>query len=159
MLRAGRAGAPRETWIREAVEELKGQEGVDRVGVWLEVVSPVQESSSSPLIFPGEVWEAGEIRAPFEWEQLSAEEPLPVKMLSAGKCVEYDLGIGNMGAILGPMAGLQRMVWVPVTGQGLLRGLILIGTKRKQAALVRSDAERVAAELGLLLEWQEQRRL
>lgn len=159
MLRAGRLASPRETWIREALEEMKDLEGIERIGVWLEGLPRDEEIDRSPVVFAGQLWEPEEGQIPFEWTKLSAEAPLPIQVLSAGKSVEYDWETAGNISILGATVGLQHMIWVPVTSQRILRGLILVGAGKKQMPLARECAERVSAELGLLFELQEQREL
>jgi signal transduction histidine kinase len=54
---------------------------------------------------------------------------------------------------------MRHLLWVPVFGQNLLRGLILVAAQKAGSALPRVLAEDVAAELALALEAEEQSRL
>src|SRR5271170_2624005 len=62
-------------------------------------------------------------------------------------------------AMIGPLVGLRHALWTPVEAKGRLRGLILTGSRRKQAALPMELAESVAAELALALEFEQEQRL
>jgi len=159
VLRVGRAGASRVEWVQEAILELKDQEGVDRVGVWLEEQLSADGVVAGPVIFRGEVWERGIGTGMPEWSRLSSESPLPMKSLGNGKSCEYEVERPNSGPILGPLLELQRVLWVPVLERRILRGVVMLGTQKRQKALPRTRAENVAEELGLLLELQEERRL
>jgi len=158
VLCAGREGASHEELIREAIAELRDQESADRVGVWLESPRGNQDLGHTGIL-RGQVWERDADNVPVEWTRLSTDAPLPNELLNAGKSVEYGVGGTEFAAILGPLLGLHRVLWVPVSERNVLRGLLMVGTKDKQKTLPRGMAERVATELGLLLEVEEQRRL
>ncbi len=159
LLRAGRAGASRDEWILEALQELKHEESVDRVGVWLEERASGEGREGEPVLFRGDVWEEGIGIGMPEWTRISGDAPLPMGMLCAGRSCEYGLEGPNQGPILGPLVELQRVLWIPVLGRRTLRGLVMMGTRQRQKALPRMRAEQVAEELGLLLEFEEERRL
>src|SRR5208282_1820496 len=54
---------------------------------------------------------------------------------------------------------LRHALWTPIEAKGRLRGLILTGSRRKQATLPTELAESVAAELALALEFEQEQRL
>ncbi len=161
VLRAGRAGAAHAEWVFEAIQELKDkhEEGVERIGVWLEEPMSAEGMDAGAVIFRGDVWEEGIGSGVPEWTRLSDDAPLPMEMLSAGMSCQYELEGPKPGPILGPLVGLERVLWVPVLGRQSLRGLVMLGTQEKHKALPRVKAEKVAEELGLLLEFEEERRL
>jgi len=143
------AGASRESWIREAIHQIAGTSGADRVGIWLE--------TSVPGSFRGLVWDRDREETPSEWQQLSMEAPLPHPVLTGAASVEVDLEASSECAVLAPLLELRRALWVPVQAQGNLRGLILAGAKQRAAQLSPKAIERVAAELALALELEEER--
>jgi signal transduction histidine kinase/ActR/RegA family two-component response regulator len=159
LLRAGRAGANRGERILEAIQELKNEEGVDRVGVWLEERDSREGRDTESVVFRGEVWDEGMGIGIQGWTRISGDAPLPMEMLNAGKKCEYKIEGMNQGPMLGPLVALQRVLWVPVVVRRILRGLVMTGTQQKQKSLPSARAERVAEELGLLLEFEEERRL
>ena len=160
LLRLGRAGtANHAEWILQAIQELREPQVVDRAGVWLEDSQGSLEASGSPVVFQGEVWERGIGSGPPGWTRLSGDALLPRELIQDGKTCEYDLEGRHAGLILGPVVGLGRALWAPVTAKGILRGMVLLGSKAKQATLPRALAEKAAEELGVLLEVEEWRRL
>ncbi|HYA63120.1 MAG TPA: PAS domain-containing protein, partial [Candidatus Sulfotelmatobacter sp.] len=159
LLRLGRAGTSHADWIFQAIQELRCSENVERVGVWLEEPQCGERMDAGPVIFRGEVWDQGIGSGPQEWTRLSGDAPLPMDLLDDGKFCEYELEGPNSGLILGPLVDLGRVLWVPVTRQRTLRGLVMLGARQKQAPIARKDAEKVAEQLGLLLELEETRRL
>lgn len=159
LLRVGRAGAPHAEWILEAIQQLKNEGGVERVGVWLEEPTGSDAVNSGPTIFRGEVWEQGVASGVPEWTRLSSDAPLPMQALGAGISCEYEVEGPKPGPILGPLLELRRVLWVPILGRQILRGLVMVGTQHKKKYLPRAQAEKTADELGLLLEFEEERRL
>jgi signal transduction histidine kinase/CheY-like chemotaxis protein len=157
ILFAAREGAAKDAWIRAGLKELLSVEGVERAGVWLE--EAVGEASARPgvVLFRGEVWDRGNASVPAEWKRLSTDSPLPAELLAEKKSVEYEPELEKGGPILGPLVGLARALWIPITSHGFFRGLLLAGTARKNVPLPRCCAERVALELGFLLEYEEVR--
>ncbi|HET7105462.1 MAG TPA: ATP-binding protein [Candidatus Acidoferrum sp.] len=159
VVRAARAGAGREIWVSEALLELQRQPGGERFGVWLDA-SPEEESApGSRVIFRGKVRHRGEGNEPGNWTNLSVELPLPLDLLSIGKTAELTLPENLRDPFLGPTLGMRHVLWVPVFGQNLLRGLILVAAQDSGRPLPRTLAEQVAAELALALESEEQNRL
>lgn len=159
LLRVGRAGARHAEWIQEAIQELKDEEGVERVGVWLVDPADTGATDAGPVIFRGEVWDQGVASGVPVWTRLSGDAPLPMEKLSAGVSCEYEVEGPKPGPILGPLLELRRVLWVPVLRQRILCGLVMTGTSKKVKALPHGKVERIAEELGLLLEIEEERRL
>jgi signal transduction histidine kinase/CheY-like chemotaxis protein len=157
LLRMGRASAStRADWIFQAIQELSERGGVDRVGVWLDEAQSAPESHSGGA-FRGEVWEREVGNGPAGWVRLS-EDAIPKELLE-GKSCEHSLDGRHAGLILGPLVELARALWVPVSANGMLRGVLMLGTRNKQVVLPRKAAEKTAEELGLLLELEEGRRV
>jgi hypothetical protein len=155
VVRAARAGAGRDAWILEALLELQMEPGAERFGVWLEPPPGDETIRASRVVFRGEVRERGQGKAPGRWTSLSVELPLPLDLLSIGKTAELTLEGELHDPLFGPTLGMRHLLWVPVFGQNLLRGLILVAAQDAGSPLPRVLAEEVAAELALALEWQE----
>ena len=159
ILRAARAGSGRAVWIREALLELQMEPGAERFGVWLDGPAADESSLARRIVFHGEVRERGEGNAPGKWTNLSVELPLPLDLLSVGKTAELTLADEVHDLVLGPTLGMGHVLWVPVFGRNLLRGLILVAAQHSGSPLPRVLAEEVAVELALALENEEQSRL
>jgi signal transduction histidine kinase len=159
VVRAARAAAGREAWIREALLELQMEPGAERFGVWLEAPAGDETIPSPRIVFRGEVRERGEGNGAGKWTNLSVELPLPLDLLSAGETAEQVLQGELQDPLLGPTLGMRHVLWVPVFGPNLLRGLILLAAEDAGSPLPRVLAEEVAAELSLALELEEQSRL
>src|SRR5208337_2367131 len=157
VLRAARAGAGHDEWIRIAIAELAMEQSIERVGIWLE--PGAEEGDKGTAVFSGTVWERNAGDLPPEWRKISAEAPLPREVLRGTSSVEYELVSASNAPMLGPLMELQRALWVPIIGHRILGGLILAGAREKQTLLPRAKVERIAEEIGLLLEMEEERRL
>lgn len=157
VVRAARAGAAREEWIRIAIDELAMEPAIERAGIWLELAAEHGEAGAG--IFSGAVWERNAGSLPPEWRKISTEAPLPREVLDGTSSVEQGLESTTCAPMLGPLVELQRALWVPIVGHRILGGLILAGTREKQTLLPRAKVERIAEEIGLLLEMEEDRRL
>jgi len=159
VVRAAHGGAGPDVWIREALLELQTEPGAERFGVWLD--SPVGDESSPgrAVVFRGEVREKGDGSGPGKWTNLSVELPLPLDLLSIGKTAELSLTRDLQDPLHGLTFGMRHVLWVPVFGQDLLRGLLLVAAQDADSPLPRVLAEEVAAELALALEWEQQKRL
>lgn len=157
VVRAARAGAAREEWIRIAIDELAMEPAIERAGIWLEPAA--EHGDVGAVIFGGAVWERNAGSLPPEWRKISTEAPLPREVLDGTSSVEQELESTTRAPMLGPLVELQRAVWVPIVARRLLSGLILAGTREKQTLLPRAKVERLAGEIGLLLEMEEDRRL
>ncbi len=158
ILSTWRAESGRAAWVPAAIDALKEFAGVDRVGVWLEPDAQT-EDRVNPVVFRGEVWGREDENLPGEWARASVGGLLAEEMLNRGQPVEYQNRDEQPERLVGPLVGLQYAVWVPVNGQKLLRGLILVGTREKHVELPKVQAEFVAAELAVLLELEEQARI
>ena len=157
VLRAARAGAGHEEWIRIAIDELAMEQSIERIGIWLEPIA--EEGDKGAVVFSGTVWERNAGNLPLEWRKISAEAPLPREVLRGTSSVEYELVSTSNAPMLGPLMELQRALWVPIMRHRILGGLILAGAREKQTLLPRAKVERIAQEIGLLLEMEEERRL
>jgi signal transduction histidine kinase/CheY-like chemotaxis protein len=158
LLHLGRAGADREEWIKEAIRQLKVEEGIARVGVWLEMVSGAEDAGVGRVVFRGEVWDEDIGPGPPEWSRVTGDAPLLMELLNSGKSCEYELEGLSAGVIFGPLMGMQRVQWVPVIARRTLRGLVMLGSRQRQK-LPSAMAFRVADELGMLLDVAEAHRL
>ena len=155
-----RQGSPRAEWISAAIHSLISDSAAERVGVWLEDPRADEESGDVAVpLFRGEVWEQELGSGPPEWARLAAGTALPTGLVDRGMVFEYSIEGPQSGPILGPVIGMNRVLWMPVVQRGVLRGLILLGTARREGVLPRWQAENVAAELSVLLELEEERRL
>lgn len=160
LLRAARSAASGHSeWVLQAVQELRDQVAAERTGVWLEDSRNAQESYDGPIVFHGQVWERGIGSGPPEWARLSGDAALPKELLQEHKTCEYDLPGPHSGYTLGPLVGLARVQWVPITAQGMLRGILMLGSRFRQQPLPRAFPEKIAQELGLLLELEESQRV
>jgi len=159
LLRLARAnGSHHAQWVAQALKELKDIGGIERAGVWLDQEPGTQEAHASPIVFRGEVWERGIGNGPPEWTRLS-EDLLPRQLLREEKNCEYDLEGPEAGVVMGPLMGLGRALWVPILAKGTLRGMVMLGSRTRHAPLPRAGAERIAEELGVLLELEESQRM
>lgn len=157
--RAALAGASRDELLRAALQALTREGNADRIGVWTEPDSDDSCQGAAPADFRGLIWDRENPENPSEWRNLSAAPPLPDGLLLGGKTVEEDLESFPERPITGQLLGLRRALWIPVAGEGHLRGVILAGSKGKQLALSRERAESLAAELVLALERREQQKI
>ena len=156
MLPSWNALAPHSAWIQQALVTLRRLDGVDRVAVWLEPQLGA-EDHASPVVFQGDVWESDGGAAPVEWTRLSGDALLPRELLDYGKSVEYRSSESGNESFLGVLLGLQHALWVPVNGRKLLRGLLLVGTRNKEKPIARTFVEQIAAQLALLLQFEDER--
>jgi signal transduction histidine kinase/CheY-like chemotaxis protein len=157
--RAAAAGAARQELVTEATHMLLASGDVDRAGVWIEANENGGSDSQGLASFRGIVCDLGGEATPAEWARLSAEAPLPPELLVGGKTVEQELYHSPERPVIGPLVEMRRALWVPIENRGQLRGMAFAGTRRKQAILPRTLLESVAAELGLAMELEEERRL
>jgi signal transduction histidine kinase/CheY-like chemotaxis protein len=157
--RAAVAGASREELLEEALNILRNGVGVDRAGVWVDLDERLSGETMGSAKFRGLVWDRGNAETPAEWVHLSAEAPLPEELLLGGKSVEMSLEVLSGQLIIGSLVGLKRALWVPIERKGLLHGLILGGSRRKQGALPRELLESVAAEIALAIEFADEQRI
>jgi signal transduction histidine kinase/CheY-like chemotaxis protein len=157
--RAALSGASTEVLLQHAIQMLAHEAQVSRVGIWIETESVGTGDLHSPSIFQGVVWDDSLEAVPTEWSRLSPEAPLPQELLLDVVCVEQELGVASEIPMIGPLLGLQHVLWVPVKKRNHLCGVILMGSRKKHAHLPSALAESVATELELALEFAEQRSL
>ena len=105
------------------------------------------------------VWECSGDEAPEEWRRLSFELPLPKDLLLSGSSVEQEVSATASRPVFGPLIGLHHALWTPVHVAGRLRGVLLVGSQRRQAIARRERSESVAADLALALEFRAERSL
>src|SRR5579864_4122012 len=157
--RAGLDGAPRADLIREAIHSLSREGRADRIGIWLEQDPATGSNGDAAACLRGMIWEAEGEATPVEWEKLSLEAPLPQELLASGKSVYQEVDVSRDRPMIGALVGLRHVLWTPIAGKGHLRGLLLTGTRSKQAAMPRDLAESIASELALALELEQEQRL
>src|SRR5271168_1120242 len=155
--RAAVQGASREELLREALLCMSSSEHAERFGVWLE--APPSAELDAPASFRGSVQDRAAETAPAEWGRLSPEATLPQELLLGGKSVEQDLEHSGKNALIGPLVGMRRALWIPVTRKQRLRGVLLAATAKKSGALPRRRLESLAAELALAIELEEEQRI
>ncbi len=177
MARAALDGASRLEIAGEALRALRSDSTADRLGIWLaseienasgtkgntETVLPdtaqaADESlRSTGHVWRGVVWDRESENMPREWQQLSAEAPLPDEVVFGGCSVEQQLDDGNQLMLVSILMELQKVLWVPIGVRGRVQGVILCGARNGSVTLPVLQAQRVAAELALHLLWAEQR--
>jgi len=151
------ASSPTE-WVSAAIHFLLEETSVDRIGVWVEEPGEGECPGSGCCVFRGEVWEQGIGEGPAEWRRLARDAPLPVDLLNGNASLEVVLDDPGSGPIMGPVAGLSRVVWAPVARRGMLRGLVMLGSRMKSGAIPSVLAEDVAAAFTTLIELHDERR-
>lgn len=147
----------REEWMKDALRTLSQERGVDRAGIWLE-----DEEDSEPAKrerMRGLLWDRAQPETPAEWNQLSPEDALPPEMLRSPRIIEQDIEGSAKQVIFGPLVELRRALWAPIGAPDRLRGVLLVGSRGKAAALARVRVKDVASRLGLALQAAEQERL
>ena len=112
-----------------------------------------------PTFLRGKVWEASGEPVPGEWQRLTLEAPLPSEVLAGQTSLEELPENASGRPMIGALLELRQALWVPIGKKDQVRGVLLAGTRRKQAALPRELAETVAADLALALELQTEKRL
>jgi signal transduction histidine kinase/CheY-like chemotaxis protein len=154
--RAGLSGASRETLMREALHTLARDGRSDRIGVWLEPQTAAPSDANTPAVLRGMLWEANGEPTPSDWGKLSLEPPLPLELMAFAKPVEQDL---DTTQIIGPLLGMRHALWTPIQGTNQLHGMLLHASHSKPASRPRELAGAVAAELALVLDWEQEKRL
>lgn len=155
--RVALAGATEEKLLREALRALREPPHPDRLGIWLEPDPKTSSAHDFHGTFHGLVWDhTVKEDCPPGWGLLALEPPLPAELLVAGKPFEQDLEDSSRGAVIGPLVGLRRALWVPVADQTRVRGLILLGSTRSPVSPFLERAKSVAAELALAMAAEEQ---
>jgi hypothetical protein len=151
----------REKLLRKTLYKLASDSSADRIGAWLDAPDTERmETSIGPGTEPfrGIVWDRQSQDIPLEWRRLSVEPPLPHEALSAGVSVDQRLDHGGL-PIIGPLLELRRAIWVPVKRRGRLRGILLVGSRRKHGKLPAEALESAASELSLAIELEEEQQL
>ena len=152
-------GKPRHDLLREAVRTLLASGRADRVGVWIESVEGDSGDLSEAASFRGIVADKDGDATPAEWSRLSPEAPLPVELSIGLQTVEQEPAGSPGGPLIGAVVEMQSALWVPVQMHGHLRGVLFAGGRKKHARLPRTLLESVAAELALVMELEDERRL
>src|ERR1700732_1843365 len=154
-------GKPRHDLLREAAKTLLASGRADRVGVWIESIEGEGDSGDSSEVasFRGIVADKDGDATPAEWSRLSPEAPLPVELFIGLQTVEQEPAGSPGGPLIGAVVEMQSALWVPVQMHGRLRGVGFAGGRKRQAHLPRAALESVAAELALVMELEEERRL
>ena len=149
-------GASREELIEESLAELVEGKPADRIGVWLEASGPRGSAVDAP--FYGLVWDRENEDTPREWRVLEPRSVLPAARLVAGSEIEIHLSHSPMAPMVGPVAGLQKVVWIPVEHAGKLRGILMAGATAAQKALPKEKLKLVATELAIALAFESEQR-
>jgi signal transduction histidine kinase/CheY-like chemotaxis protein len=153
--RAALSGTSREELVREAIVSLARESLADRIGAWLGASK--NEEGAKEGVFRGAVWDRDAEGTPREWTQLAPEFPLPQDLLRQGKSVEQEVEGTKGKPLLGPLAGLRRVLWTPVRCSGGLRGILLAGLRTAAGSLPREEMEAAAAEISLAMELEDRR--
>jgi signal transduction histidine kinase/AmiR/NasT family two-component response regulator len=148
-------GASREEMIREVILSLARATGADRLGGW--IARKGGEERETEEAFQGTVWDGDSEATPREWRQLAPEYPLPRDLLLAGKSVAQEVGGSTEGPLLGPLTELRAALWVPILCSGRLQGILMAGSRSRNANLGREVMEEAAAELSLVLSHEQER--
>ncbi|HXM97502.1 MAG TPA: ATP-binding protein [Candidatus Dormibacteraeota bacterium] len=149
------AGAGVEDLAVAALQIFQQSSGADRLGVWLE--SPEDMRGAHEPSFHGFVWDRQNSSTPLECSRLAPQSPLPAAVLSGEKSMSVDIESMPGQSMIAPLIGMQRALWVPVTTNGVLRGLLLAANKNRSRKLLFAPSQTVAAELGLALEHQHEK--
>ncbi len=147
----------RQEQMKEVLRTLSRERGVDRAGVWLEDGEDGEPAKHGRM--RGLLWDRAQPETPAEWNQLSPEDALPDEMLRAPRMMEQDIEGAAKQVIFGPLVELRRALWVPIGTAERLRGVLLVGSRSKGAALPRLRAAEVASGLALALQAAEHERL
>src|SRR6266446_3449695 len=157
--RAAVEGRVRQDLLKEAIRTLLASGQADRVGVWVEIVDHGVADSGQHSSFRGIVAEKDGEATPAEWSRLSPQPPLPAKLLVGLRTVEQDVDGSPDKPMIGALIEMRRALWVPLQVHAQLRGILFAGCRKKQARLPRTLLESVAAELALVMELEDERRL
>jgi signal transduction histidine kinase/CheY-like chemotaxis protein len=157
--RAAVEGRALQDLLKEAIRTLLASGQADRVGVWVENVDHGVADSGQHKSFRGIVAEKDGEATPAEWSRLSPQPPLPVELLGSLRTVEQDVDASPDKPMIGALIEMRRALWVPLQVHAQLRGILFAGGRKKQARLPRALFESVAAELALVMELEDERRL
>ena len=173
--RAALEGASLQEILREALQELRAEGGAERLGIWMTAAhlgpedaraeghalggATSHEGEGPPVgaSWRGVAWDRDGRTGPREWEQLSPEAPIPREVLQGARAVEQQLRPGGSSILINILIGMRRARWTPITGRGLVFGVILCATREKFRAFPDTACSRLAAELALVLAWKDER--
>jgi signal transduction histidine kinase/CheY-like chemotaxis protein len=173
--RAALEGASRLEILGEALSELRSAGAGGRIGIWMvgphdgpeashgesgpqgSQLAPDGEAGSRESVWRGVVWDGESPAAPREWEQLSAEAPIPQDVLLGVRAVAQEFEGDSNRILISILVGMRRVLWTPIAVRGCVLGVILCGTRERGEALPEAAASRLAAELALQLAWTEER--
>ena len=147
--RAAVLGLPREEIVREVIVSLARVTAANRLGAW--IAKQGDGENGAQEVFQGSVWDSDSDATPREWRQLAPHFPLPRDLLLTGESVVQEVGGNSQSPLLGPLAELRTVLWVPVLSTGRLQGILMAGSRAKAANLPRAEMEEAAAELSLVL--------
>ena len=157
--RAALAGRAREDLLKEAIGTVLASGRVDRAGVWIGASNYDVADSGPWSSFRGIVAEKDGEATPTEWSRLFPQPTLPTELLVNMQTVELDVEASPDSLMIGALIEMRRVLWVPLEVHTQLRGVLLAGSRKKQARLPRALLESVAAELALAMELEDERRL
>lgn len=157
--RAALEGRVRQDLLKEAIGMLLASGQVDRAGVWINACDGEVANSGERGSFRGIVAEKDGEATPAEWSRLSPQSPLPVELLVNMQAVEQDVDDSPGRPMIGALIEMRRVLWVPLQVHSQLSGVLLAGSRKKQAHLPRALLKSVAAELALAMELEDERRL
>jgi signal transduction histidine kinase/CheY-like chemotaxis protein len=157
--RAAAEGRVLQDLLKEAIRTLLASGQADRVGVWVETADHGVADSGQHSSFRGIVAEKDGEAMPAEWSRLSPEPPLPAELLVNLRTIEQDVDDSPDKPMIGALIEMRRALWVPLQIHAQLRGILFAGGRKKQARLPRALLESVAAELSLVMELEDERRL
>lgn len=157
--RAAVEGRARHELLKEAIRTLLASGQADRVGIWVEIADHGVADSGQHSTFCGIVAERDGEAAPAEWSRLSPQPLLPEELLVSLRTVEQDVDDSPDKPIIGALIEMRRALWVPLQVHAQLRGILFAGSRKKQGRLPRALLESVAAELALVMELEDERRL
>jgi signal transduction histidine kinase/ActR/RegA family two-component response regulator len=157
--RAAAEGRVRQDLLKEAVRTLLASGQADRVGVWVEIADHGVVDTGQHTSFRGIVAEKNGEATPAEWSRLSPQPPLPAELLMSLQTVEQDVNEAPDEPMIGALLEMRRVLWVPLEVHAQLRGILFAGCRKKKARLPRGVLESVAAELALVIELEDERRL
>ena len=79
---------------------------------------------------------------------MSPQSPLPAELLVNMQAVEQDVDDLRGRPMIGALIEMRRVLWVPLQVHSQLSGVLLAGSRKKQARLPRTLLQSVAARIG-----------
>jgi signal transduction histidine kinase/AmiR/NasT family two-component response regulator len=158
LLRLLASGARPPELVHEAVRVLLAETEADRAGVWMEWAEGVIEEETNTPMFRGFVMERSGDATPAEWKKLSMEAPLIREVISRREVMLLQLDGSLDGLSMGALLELRGVVCAAVQTEGRMRGIVLAGTRNKQVTLDKMMVERVATELAIVAQVEDERR-